>query len=105
MRRGRMTEVFPLDRDKLELEYLPVAVVLLPRVHEVKDAIVRPYALPQLLVHPHPFWKAPAFLVALGSFMKPAVLGEATVSSVIRLVDCLRLRNAGTLRLVMTLVY
>src|SRR5215211_3437394 len=43
----RSTEVFlSLDRHELELEYLPLAVVFLPRVHEVEHAVVGPYALP-----------------------------------------------------------
>src|SRR5215210_1617222 len=46
MESGGTTQiVLSFDRDQLELEHLPVAIVLLPRVHEVEYAIVGPYAL------------------------------------------------------------
>jgi hypothetical protein len=102
----RTTEIFLcLDGYELELEHLPAVVIFLPRVHEVEDAVVRPYALPQLLVHAHPFWRAQAPLVPLRSFMELAVLREGAVSGAIRLVYRLWLRDASTLGLVVTLVY
>ena len=46
---GLVDQVLPRDAF-LEL---PHAVVFLPGVHKVEDAVMRSYALPQLLVYPH----------------------------------------------------
>lgn len=75
MQLRRTTKIFlSLDGDELELEYVPVTVVFLPGVHEVENTVIRPYALSQLLVHPHPFgWPLPT-LVILGGLVKPSVL-------------------------------
>ena len=75
----------------------------LPRVHKVEDAVIRPYALPQLLVHP--LWGSQTTLVPLRSFMELAILREPAISSAIWLVNCLWLRNTSTLRLIVAFVY
>ena len=75
----------PFYGDELKLEYLPGAVVFLPGVNEVEDAVVRPYALPQLLVYPHAFRGPLPILMLLGGPMEPSVLGEGAVGGALGL--------------------
>lgn len=48
----RLCEVFlSFDGLELELEHLAFAIMLSPGINEMKDAVIRPYALPQLFVN------------------------------------------------------
>jgi hypothetical protein len=105
MESGRTTQVLlSLDCYQLELEHLPVAVVLLPRVHEMEDAVVGPYAFAQLLVHAHPLGRSPPVLVILSRLEEPTVLGKSAVSGSVWLIDGFGLRNRIAPWLVVALV-
>jgi hypothetical protein len=71
----------------------------------VENAIVRPYALSQLLVDAYPLGRAQPTLVLLSSSVKFTVLSKGSVCGVIRLVYGFRLRHGRTPRLIVTFVY
>ncbi len=71
----------------------------------MKDAVVRPYALVQFFVHPHPFRQALAAFERLSRLMKLAILGKHSAGSPFWLVNSFWLGDTCTAWLIMALVY
>jgi hypothetical protein len=76
----------------------------LPAVHEVEEAVVRPDALPQLLVYPHPLRWSLSVLIALSGLVKPTVLRRGAVGGTLGLIDDFRTGNRIAPRLIVALV-
>jgi len=102
--RGTAEVFLALNGDELEFEHLPITVDFLPGVNEVEDAVVRPYALPQLLVYPHAFRGPLPVVVLLGGSMESSVLGKGAVGGTLGLVYGLGLGHRRATRLIVAFV-
>ena len=102
--RGDGQVFFAFHGFEFELEHDSVLVLLLPRIHEMEDAVIRPDSRADFLVHPDLLGRPGAGLCLLLSSMEPAVLGRTSRRVKSWLVDEFRIRRPRPFRLIMALV-
>ena len=70
-----------------ELEDLPPAIPLLPRIQQFKDAVIDPDSCSDFLIDNHTFCGTEACFESLGNLMKHPILSEATTGIGAWLID------------------
>ena len=102
--RGDGQVFFAFHGFEFELEHDSVLVLLLPRIHEMEDAVIRPDSRADFLVHPDLLRRPGGGLRLLRSSMETAVLRRTYRRVKFWLVDQFRIRRPRPFRLIVALV-
>ena len=104
---GRVESEFglgTLDSNQLELENFPPPGLLSPRIDKMKDAVVGPDPLTDLLVDSNQLWRTIAIFVTLGSLVKLAILRERSAWGEFWLIYGLRILHIRCSRMIVAFV-
>jgi len=93
-----------LNGNESVLENLAVFIAFLPRIDEMKNAVVRPDSCLDFLVYSHALWSALPRLILLSSLVEFTILCEPTRRKPFWLIDNFGIRGLRPFRLIVPFV-